>query len=82
MLVYLLIVLGMGVPVMLSEFVIGLTIVGFGTSLPELVVSVTGALEGNSDIAIGNVIGSNIFNSSLILALSAMTRTMAEIMFP
>jgi len=55
-----------------SEFVIGLTIVGFGTSLPELVVSVTGALEGNSDVAIGNVIGSNIFNSLFILAVSAL----------
>ena len=55
-----------------SEFVIGLTIVGFGTSLPELVVSVTGALEGNSAIAIGNVVGSNIFNVLLILALSAL----------
>ena len=55
-----------------SEFVIGLTIVGFGPSLPELVVSVTGALEGNSDIAIGNVIGSNIFNTVFILAISAL----------
>ena len=55
-----------------SEFVIGFTIVGFGTSLPELVVSVTGALQGNSDIAIGNVVGSNIFNVLLILALSAL----------
>ncbi len=55
-----------------SEFVIGLVIVGFGTSLPELVVSVTGALARNSDIAVGNVIGSNIFNTSLILAVSAM----------
>lgn len=55
-----------------SEFVIGLTIVGFGTSLPELVVSVTGALQGNSDIAIGNVVGSNIFNVLWILAVSAV----------
>lgn len=55
-----------------SEFVIGLVIVGFGTSLPELVVSVTGALARNSDIAVGNVIGSNIFNTALILAVSAM----------
>ena len=55
----------------LSEFVIGLTIVGFGTSCPELVVSVTGALKGSSDIAIGNVIGSNIFNTLLILGLTA-----------
>ena len=55
-----------------SEFVIGLTIVGFGTSLPELVVSVTGAIQGNSDIAIGNVVGSNVFNILLILAVSAI----------
>lgn len=46
----------------ISEFVIGLTIVGFGTSCPELVVSLTGAIEGNSDISVGNVVGSNIFN--------------------
>lgn len=57
-----------------SEFVIGLTIIGFGTSLPELVVSVTGALQGNSDIAIGNVVGSNIFNVLLILALAAVIK--------
>ena len=57
-----------------SEFVIGLTVVGFGTSLPELVVSVTGALQGNSDIAIGNVVGSNVFNVLLILAVSALVR--------
>ena len=55
-----------------SEFVIGLVIVGFGTSLPELVVSATGAIAGNSDISVGNIIGSNIFNTSLILAVSAM----------
>ena len=41
-----------------SEFAIGLTIVGFGTSCPELVVSLTGAIQGNADIAVGNVIGS------------------------
>ena len=57
-----------------SPFVIGLTIIGFGTSLPELVVSVTGALQGNSDIAIGNVVGSNIFNVLLILALAAVIK--------
>ena len=55
-----------------SEFVIGLTIVGFGTSCPELVVSLTGAIEGNADIAVGNVIGSNIFNILLILGGSAL----------
>lgn len=57
-----------------SEFVIGLTIVGFGTSCPELVVSLTGALEGNADIAVGNVIGSNIFNVLFILGLTALIR--------
>lgn len=55
----------------ISEFVIGIIIVGFGTSCPELVVSVTGAIEGSSDIAIGNVIGSNIMNILLILGLTA-----------
>lgn len=55
-----------------SEFVIGLTIVGFGTSCPELVVSLTGAIQGNADIAIGNVVGSNIFNTFFILGLTAL----------
>ena len=56
----------------LSEFVIGLTIVGMGTSAPEMVVSLVGALEGNGDIAVGNVVGSNIFNTMLILGLTAI----------
>ena len=55
-----------------SEFVIGLTIVGFGTSCPELVVSLTGAIQGNADISIGNVIGSNIFNALFILGITAV----------
>ena len=55
-----------------SEFVIGLTIVGIGTSMPELVVSCTGAFQGNADIAIGNNIGSNIFNVMLILGVTAL----------
>lgn len=55
----------------LSEALIGLTIVAFGTSLPELVTSVIAAKKGESDIAVGNVIGSNIFNVFLILGLSA-----------
>lgn len=57
-----------------SEFVIGLTIVGFGTSCPELVVSLTGALEGNADVTVGNVLGSNIFNILFILGLTALLR--------
>lgn len=56
----------------ISEFVIGLTIVGIGTSTPELVVSVISAIQGNSDIAIGNVVGSNISNVFLILGLTAL----------
>ena len=61
----------------ISEFVIGLTIVGFGTSCPELVVSVNGALSGNSAIALGNVVGSNIFNTLLILGLTAVLSPIA-----
>ncbi len=56
----------------LSEFVIGLTIVGMGTSAPEMVVSFIGAVQGNADISIGNVIGSNIFNTLLILGITAL----------
>lgn len=55
-----------------SDFVIGLTIVGMGTSAPEMVVSFIGALQGNGDIAIGNVIGSNIFNVFMILGATAL----------
>ena len=56
----------------LSEFVIGLTIVGMGTSAPEMVVSFIGAFHGNADIAIGNVVGSNIMNTLLILGVTAL----------
>ena len=56
----------------LSEFVIGLTIVGMGTSAPEMVVSVIGAIQSNADVAVGNVIGSNIFNVLLILGITAL----------
>ena len=56
----------------LSEFVIGLTIVGMGTSAPEMVVSFIGAIEGNSDISLGNVVGSNIMNTLLILGVTAV----------
>ncbi|MEQ1631931.1 MAG: sodium:calcium antiporter, partial [Planctomycetota bacterium] len=55
-----------------SPLVIGLTIVAFGTSAPEVAVSVGSALKGNSDIAIGNVVGSNIFNVLFILGASAL----------
>lgn len=55
-----------------SELVIGLTIVALGTSLPELVISVSSAIKGSSGIALGNVIGSNIFNGLLILGVTAL----------
>ena len=55
-----------------SEKIISLTILAVGTSLPELVTSVTAAIKGNSDIAIGNIIGSNIFNMLLIIGVSAI----------
>lgn len=55
----------------ISEKIIGLTILAIGTSLPELVTSVTAAIKGNSDIAIGNIIGSNIFNILLIIGVSS-----------
>lgn len=79
-----------------SEAVIGLTIVALGTSLPELATSVTAALKGSTGIALGNVIGSNIFNVFLVLGASAsitplplgkitnldfMTLTMASLLF-
>lgn len=55
-----------------SDFVIGAAIVGIGTSMPELTVSFSGALQGNSDVAIGNVVGSNIFNVMGILGVTAL----------
>jgi len=57
-----------------SEKIIGLTIVAAGTSLPELVTSIVAAMKKNSDIAIGNVIGSNIFNILLILSISSIIK--------
>ena len=60
-----------------SDFVIGAAIVGVGTSMPELVVSFIGAVNGNADVAIGNVVGSNIFNVLGILGLTAMIMPVA-----
>ena len=56
----------------ISEFVIGLTIVGIGTSTPEMVVSFLSAFQGKADMAIGNIVGSNIFNTMLILGVTAL----------
>lgn len=59
-----------------SPIVVGLTVVSLGTSAPELVVSMTAALRGNSDLAMGNVMGSNLANIGLILGLTALIRPM------
>ncbi len=56
----------------LSDFIIGMTIVGIGTSTPEMVVSFTSAIQGNADIAVGNVVGSNIFNALMILGITSL----------
>lgn len=61
----------------IRPLVIGLTIVSIGTSLPEFVVSVLGALQGSSDLAIGNIVGSNIANIALVLGASALIRPLS-----
>ncbi|HBC89153.1 MAG TPA: calcium:proton exchanger [Lentisphaeria bacterium] len=58
----------------ITPLVVGLTVVAFGTSCPELMVSVDAALTGHGEISIGNVVGSNIFNIALILGMSAMIK--------
>lgn len=60
-----------------SELVIGLTVVAFGTSLPEMVVNLIAALSGSPDIALGNVVGSNIANTFLILGVSSLFGSLA-----
>lgn len=57
-----------------SELIIGLTIIAIGTSLPELATSITAAKKGSADLAIGNVIGSNIFNMLAVLSVSSMIK--------
>lgn len=61
----------------ISEFIIGLTIVGIGTSSPEMVVSFMSSLQGKADMAIGNIVGSNIFNTLMILGITALVAPMA-----
>lgn len=56
----------------MSEFIIGLTIVGIGTSTPEMVVSFISSFQGQTDMAIGNIVGSNIFNTLVILGITAL----------
>jgi len=64
--------IGIATELGISQKIIGLTIIAAGTSLPELITSIVAALKKNSDIAIGNVIGSNIFNILLILSISSL----------
>lgn len=61
----------------ISEFVIGLTIVGIGTSTPEMVVSYMSAFQGLTDLSIGNVVGSNIFNTLIILGITGLIAPLA-----
>lgn len=61
----------------LSETLIGLTVVAFGTSLPELVTSIVASRKGENDLAIGNVVGSNIFNILMILGISTSIHPVA-----
>lgn len=58
----------------ISDLVVGLTVVAFGTSAPELVISVMSALNGSAGLAIGNVVGSNIFNILVIIGITAMVK--------
>ena len=62
----------LGIRANLSPLVIGLTVVAFGTSLPELVINVFASLKGSSDLAIGNILGSNIMNIFLILGVASL----------
>ncbi|MEG2366316.1 MAG: sodium:calcium antiporter, partial [Alistipes sp.] len=61
----------------IPEFIIGLTVIAVGTSTPELVVSVLSAIAGNSDVAIGNIVGSNIFNVFVILGICTIIAPIA-----
>ena len=61
-----------------SQMVIGLTIVALGTSMPEFCVSFVSALKGTADMAVGNVVGSNVFNAMLIVGVAAMVAPMCD----
>lgn len=67
---------GMAARFRVPEFVVGLTVMAVGTSMPELTVSAMSALKGSTDMAIGNVTGSNLFNTLIILGICSMVRPM------
>ena len=60
----------------ISEWVIGIVMISLGTSLPELVVSISAAIKGKVDMAIGNIIGSNMANTTIVLGMAALTNPM------
>jgi cation:H+ antiporter len=60
-----------------SQWIIGLFLVAFGTSLPELIISIKSALKNNADLAIGNIIGSNVANFTMVLGVSAMVNPLS-----
>lgn len=64
-----------------SETLIGLTLVAWGTSFPELATSVVAAMKGNTDIAVGNVIGSNLFNIFFVLGIAGTVRPLSNLQF-
>src|SRR5690606_150763 len=68
---------GLAAAVGMSERVVGLTIVAVGTSLPELAASLVAAFRGHSDMAVGNIVGSNVFNVLLILGTAAILTPVA-----
>ena len=63
---------GLAEKIGMSEFFIGLTVVGVGTSMPEMLVSVLSSFKGNSDISLGNIVGSDTFNIMMILGITAV----------
>ena len=67
---------GLNMKFKLSPLLIGTTVVSFGTSAPELIVSINAVLDGNSQIAVGNVIGSNVANIGLVLGITILLRSL------
>ena len=67
---------GMAARFRVPEFIVGLTVMAVGTSMPELTVSTMSALKGSTDMAIGNVTGSNLFNTLIVLGVCALIRPM------
>ena len=67
---------GMAARFRVPEFIVGLTVMAVGTSMPEFTVSAMSALKGSTDMAIGNVTGSNLFNTLIILGICALVRPM------